>query len=53
MPASVIAERIAAAKRIEPSPELTVKVRQNLIRLGREGRVVRSGALPGKLWGLH
>jgi hypothetical protein len=52
MSAILIAERIAAMKGVERSGALLYKVRQNLVRLGREGRLMRSGVHRARLWAL-
>lgn len=50
MSADLIADRIAATKGVERSTTLLRKVRQNLVRLGREGQITRSGAHRARLW---
>jgi hypothetical protein len=52
MSADLIADRIATTKGVERSSALLRKVRQNLVRLGREGKIIRSGVHRGRLWEL-
>ncbi|WP_158926727.1 hypothetical protein [Acidisphaera sp. S103] len=51
--AGVVAQEIAKAKGIEVTASVLSRVRLTMIRLTREGRVIRSGAHRARLWMLR
>lgn len=50
--AAAIAGHIAKAKGVEVTNDILARVRSAMLRLVREGRVVRSGVHRGRLWAL-